>query len=55
MEDMPWNVTFSYGRALQNDALNAWSGSNRLAGQEALIKRANANSQATFGKAINIS
>ncbi len=55
MEDMPWNVTFSYGRALQNDALIAWSGSNRLAGQEALIKRANANSKATFGKTINIS
>ena len=25
--DLPWNLTFSYGRALQQDAFNAWSGS----------------------------
>ena len=54
-ESMPWNLTFSYGRALQNDALNAWSGSNRAAGQDALIKRADANSKATFGKALSMS
>ena len=54
-EQMPWNLTFSYGRALQNDALKLWAGSNRQAGQEALISRANANSQATFGKALSIS
>ena len=53
--DMPWNMTFSYGRALQNDSLNSWAGSNRLTGQEALINRAKANSQATFGKALSMS
>ena len=26
--DMPWNLTFSYGRALQYDALNNWKGKN---------------------------
>ena len=48
--DMPWNLTFSYGRALQHDSLNAWSGNNRKDGQEALIKRAKCNSLATYGK-----
>jgi fructose-bisphosphate aldolase class 1 len=24
--DMPWNLTFSYGRALQHDSLNTWEG-----------------------------
>ena len=52
--EMPWNVTFSYGRALQNDALNAWNGSDRKAGQRALYVRAEANSMATRGKALNL-
>ena len=25
-DEMPWNLTFSYGRALQHDALNSWKG-----------------------------
>tara|TARA_Y100000766_G_scaffold275231_1_gene278030 strand:- start:1826 stop:2827 length:1002 start_codon:yes stop_codon:yes gene_type:complete len=47
--DLPWNLTFSYGRALQQDALNAWSGSNRDEGQKELLKRAENNSKATLG------
>ena len=47
---LPWNLTFSYGRALQQDALNAWSGTNREEGQTELLKRANNNSLATMGK-----
>jgi len=54
INDMPWNVTFSYGRALQEDALKAWNGSNRSAGQEALLIRAKANSLATNGTALDI-
>ena len=47
--DLPWNLTFSYGRALQQDALNAWAGSNRSEGQKELLKRAENNSKATLG------
>jgi len=54
MEDMPWNLTFSYGRALQNDALIAWGGSNREKGQEALYYRAKCNSYATKGLAFDM-
>ena len=53
-DEMPWNMTFSYGRALQHDALQAWGGSNRDSGQQALIFRAESNSLATLGKALNI-
>ena len=38
--DMPWNLTFSYGRALQADALVGWNGSKRENGQSNLLKRA---------------
>ena len=48
--ELPWNLTFSYGRALQQDALNAWSGKNREEGQKELLKRAKNNSLATIGK-----
>ena len=48
--DLPWNLTFSYGRALQQDALNAWSGTNKVEGQKELLKRAKNNSLATMGK-----
>jgi len=45
-----WNVTFSYGRALQQDALKVWAGKseNIEATQEALLLRAKANSSATL-------
>ena len=49
---MPWNLTFSYGRALQHDALNAWKGIDREAGQKSLMFRAESNSLATFGKVL---
>ena len=44
-----WNLTFSYGRALQQPALKAWSGKveNSEKAQEVLIDRAKANSLAT--------
>ena len=44
-----WNLTFSYGRALQQQALNAWSGKieNVAIAQEILIERAKANSLAS--------
>jgi len=43
-----WNLTFSYGRALQQSALKAWSGSkeNVTDAQEAFIEKAKANSLA---------
>ena len=51
MNEMLWNLTFSYGRALQEDALKAWGGTNRNEGQEAFIFRARTNSLATKGEA----
>jgi fructose-bisphosphate aldolase class I len=44
----PWEVTFSFGRALVDPALKAWRGhADRLgAGREALTARARANSEA---------
>ena len=44
-----WNLTFSYGRALQQRALKAWSGKkeNVTDAQEAFIEKAKANSLAT--------
>ena len=48
----PWNLSFSYGRALQAAAIKAWSGKaeNFTKGQEALYKRAKLNSAACLGK-----
>uniref|UniRef100_A0AAQ4P2E9 Fructose-bisphosphate aldolase n=1 Tax=Gasterosteus aculeatus aculeatus TaxID=481459 RepID=A0AAQ4P2E9_GASAC len=48
----PWALTFSYGRALQASALNAWRGqpSNEKAATEEFIKRAEANGLAALGK-----
>ena len=47
----PWNITFSYGRALQQPALRAWGGDDHHAQvvQNALLVRAEANGNATFG------
>ena len=51
-EKLPWNLTFSYGRALQDTALKAWGGqtANFVAGQKEFAKRARLNSLATTGK-----
>ena len=47
----PWNLTYSYGRALQVPALDAWRGKeeNVPAAQDAFYKRAKLNSLATKG------
>lgn len=47
----PWLLSFSFGRALQEDCLAAWSGkkANSAKAQEALLKRARLNSMACFG------
>ena len=47
----PWQLSISYGRALQQPALQAWSGKdeNRVAMQQALLKRAQMNSLARKG------
>jgi fructose-bisphosphate aldolase, class I len=49
---LPWQLTFSYGRALQDQALKAWGGSpaNFAAGQKAFAKRAKLNGLATTGR-----
>jgi fructose-bisphosphate aldolase class I len=50
--DLPWELSFSYGRALQAPALDAWQGQedNFGAGQAALFKRAKLNSLAHAGE-----
>ena len=47
--DTPWNVSFSYGRALQHSCLKQWAGSDVNAGQAAVLARAQANSEASKG------
>lgn len=50
--NLPWNVTFSYGRALQAAAIQAWGGKkeNVAAGQQAFMHRAKMNYLAALGK-----
>jgi len=52
MEDLPWQLSFSYGRALQAPVLKAWKGdaANVKQAQQAFHHRAWCNSQARFGK-----
>lgn len=52
--DVPWKLSFSYGRALQQPALQAWAGKkeNAKATQEALKERAVANRAAALGKEL---
>ena len=49
--DGPWPLSFSYGRALQASALQAWGGdpANVEAGQEAFLHRARMNALAVAG------
>ncbi|MEX3010379.1 class I fructose-bisphosphate aldolase [Hoeflea sp. TYP-13] len=49
--DLPWQLTFSYGRALQAACLKAWSGKseNVAAGQRAFTHRARMNGLAATG------
>jgi fructose-bisphosphate aldolase class I len=48
----PWTISFSYGRALQDAALEAWHGrdENAKAAQEALSHRARCNRAASLGR-----
>ena len=48
---LPWPLTFSYGRALQDTALTAWKGSSTNVGaaQKELLRRAKLNGLATTG------
>ena len=47
----PWELSFSFGRALQGPVLTAWAGqdANRGAAQAALLKRARLNGAARHG------
>ena len=49
---LPWQLSFSYGRALQDPAMQAWKGqaANAGAAQSALLKRARLNGAARQGK-----
>ena len=51
----PWALSFSYGRALQEPALEAWRGrpEHAAAAQKALYRRAKANSLARFGEYVD--
>jgi fructose-bisphosphate aldolase class I len=48
----PWELSFSFGRALQAPVLKAWAGedANRPAAQAALVKRARLNGAARHGR-----
>jgi fructose-bisphosphate aldolase class I len=52
MGEHPWEVSFSYGRALQAPVLTAWKGQegNAAAAQAALLKRSHLNGLARDGK-----
>jgi fructose-bisphosphate aldolase, class I len=50
--DLPWPLSFSYGRALQEPSLKAWAGrpENVEAAQAALLHREKCNSLAALGR-----
>jgi len=51
-KELPWPLSFSYGRALQQQPLKAWKGSpaNVAAAQAALLHRSRMNSLACAGR-----
>jgi len=51
-KDLPWNLSFSYGRALQQPSLKTWQGldENVSDSQKALFHRSKLNSLATLGE-----
>mgnify|MGYP000361419564 FL=1 len=51
-DNLPWNLTYSYGRALQQSALNTWLGKteNIPAAQSAFFRRAKLNGLASKGE-----
>jgi fructose-bisphosphate aldolase class I len=50
--EVPWPLSFSYGRALQQPSLKAWKGApaNVAAAQAALLHRARMNGLARAGR-----
>jgi fructose-bisphosphate aldolase, class I len=52
LKGLPWPLTFSYSRALQNPALKTWRGEakNAVAAQKAFHHRAHMNGLAALGK-----
>jgi len=52
LDNVPWKLTFSYGRALQGAPQKAWSGKNEnvAAAQRAFAHRARMNGLATLGQ-----
>ncbi|HKJ67304.1 MAG TPA: class I fructose-bisphosphate aldolase [bacterium] len=52
MGDHPWNLTYSYGRALQQPTLNEWRGNSAKTekAQQLLQHRAKCNGAATLGQ-----
>lgn len=52
LDSLPWRLSFSYGRALQDGALKAWSGKkeNVSDAQKVFLHRAKMNSLATLGQ-----
>jgi len=51
IKDVPWPLSFSFGRALQNEALGVWAGKadNKEPAQKALLRRAKLVSLARQG------
>lgn len=51
VKDIPWTLTFSYGRALQTSVLEHWRGKeeNKAKAQEMLFDRVKANGEASLG------
>lgn len=51
MADLPWNVTFSYGRGIQQPCLDTWAKEKDIPkAQELLVQYANQNGRATLGE-----
>ncbi len=52
IDSVPWELSFSFGRALQNSALQTWSGKGENVGEAQLqfTNRAKMNSEARYGK-----
>jgi fructose-bisphosphate aldolase class I len=52
MSALPWPLSFSYGRAIQNSALKSWAKNpnNAIEAQKLLLKAAQASSQAVVGQ-----
>ena len=49
---LPWKLSYSYGRALQDSALKTWAGKseNVVAAQKKLLQRSQMNSAACAAK-----